>query len=729
LTQETDPAPPAAPAVPERTDTGRRDLRCLFEPTSVAVVGASEDPRKWGNWLARNALLGAHRREVMLVNRRGGHLLEHRAYRSLAELPTPPELVVLAVPAAAFDQAVDQALAAGARAILAVTAGLGETGPGGARVEEAVVERVRRAGAVLLGPNCLGVMDSSAELHLVSNPMPSGSIGLISQSGNLALEVAAKAAAAGLGFNRFASIGNQADLDVADLVEDFARAPGVEAIALYCEDFRRGRRFLEAALFAAETGTPVAMIALAGGGAAARAARSHTGAIVSGSVSVTAACRAAGIEQVSTPRELVDLLQGLLAGHPPAGGRLAVLADGGGHGALAGGLAEERALVLPSFASDLAGRLAAATGTSGGTTNPVDLAGAGENDLWSFARVLETVLASEEVDAVLMTGYFGGYGAYGDDLAATETEVAANLGELVTRYDTALLVHSMVAGTPGATPAIDRLRSSRVPVYSDVESAVAVVARLCERSNRPPRGLPTVPAPLPGPPNGGYFAARALLSAAGFRLQAARLVRDPLSALAAATELGWPVALKAVSVEHKSDAGGVVLGIEDAAALAAVSADLWARLGPGPLSVEAMADTSDGVELLVGCVRDPRFGPVATVGIGGVHAEVLRDVAAALAPLDPGQAEDLIGSLRGASLLTGTRGRQRLDVTAAARSVAILSQVAASHPSVTELEVNPLLVTPSGACGLDARMVVEAPASPHPTEGPPSGSQGGGATP
>jgi hypothetical protein len=128
-------------------------------------------------------------------------------------------------------------------------------------------------------------------------------------------------------------------------------------------------------------------------------------------------------------------------------------------------------------------------------------------------------------------------------------------------------------------------------------------------------------------------------------------------------------------------------------------------------------------------VRDPRFGPVATVGIGGVHAEVLRDVAAALAPLDPGQAEDLIGSLRGASLLTGTRGRQRLDVTAAARSVAILSQVAASHPSVTELEVNPLLVTPSGACGLDARMVVEAPASPHPTEGPPSGSQGGGATP
>ncbi len=712
-------------------DTDRRDLHYLFDPTSVAVLGASDNPRKWGNWLSRNALRGAHRREVMLVNRRGGTVLGRPAHRDLLEVPTPPELVVLAVPAGAFDRAVDEALDAGARAILAVTAGLGETGPDGARREAAAVERVRRAGAVLLGPNCLGVMDATTELHLTSNELPSGSIGLISQSGNLALEVAARAATAGLGFSRFASIGNQADLDVADLVADFARAEGVEAIALYCEDFHRGRRFLEVAREATVAGTPIAMIAVAGGGAAGRAARSHTGAIVSGAPAVAAACRAAGIEHVSTPRELVDLLQGLLAGRSPAGRRLALVADGGGHGAVAAGLAEDRGLVVPSFATELSDRLTAATGTVGGTSNPVDLAGAGENDLWSFARIADTLLGSDAVDAVVMTGYFGGYGAYGDDLGATEQAVASSLGDLVARHGKALFVHSMVAdahdgGSPGGGSAIERLRSARVPVYSDIEAAVVVVSRLCERAARPLRQLPPVPPPLPGPTAGGYFAARGLLAAAGFPMLAAHVVHDPLTALCAADQLGWPVAVKAVAFEHKSDLGGVVLGVGDAATLEAVTAEMWSRLGPGPLSVEAMADPAGGVELLVGCVRDPRFGPVALVGIGGVHAEVLRDVAAALAPLDEQQAEQLIVSLRGAALITGTRGRPSLDVPAAARAVAILSSVAASHPAVAELEVNPLLVTRSGAYGLDARIVVDPPASPSaPTDGDASSAGGG----
>ncbi len=679
----------------------------------MAVVGASDDPRKWGNWLARAALLGAHRREVMLVNRRTATVLGRPTHPSLGELPTPPELVVLAVPAAAFEETVDQALEIGARAILAITAGLAETGPAGVAAEAAAVARVRQAGAVLLGPNCLGVMDAASELRLTSNELPSGPIGLISQSGNLALEIGARAADAGLGFARFASIGNQADLDVADLVADFA-ASGVEAIALYCEDFRRGRSFLEAALEASSAGVPVALITVAGGGAAARAARSHTGALVSGAGALGAACRAAGIEQVSTPRELVALLQGLLMRQSPGGSRVAVLADGGGHGAVAAGLAEAQGLSVPALPAELSGRLAAATGTGGGTSNPVDLAGAGEQDLWSFTRVVDALLGADEVDSVLMSGFFGGYGDYGEGLRATELEVASGLGELMAEHAKPLLVHSMIAASSDPGSPLGRLRSSRVPVYRDVEAAVWVAARLAERAARRAARLPPLRRELAGPGDAGYFAARELLGAAGFPFLPAHRVHDRLEALRAAEDLGWPVAVKAVSLEHKSDSGGVVLGVGDAATLEQVVDDLWARLGPGPLSVERMADPAGGVELIAGCVRDPRFGPVALVGLGGVHAEVLVDVASGLAPLDEEEAEELLGSLRGARLLGGARGRARLDLAAAALAVSVLSEVAASHPQVSELEVNPLLVTTSGAYGLDARLALGTSGSDSP---------------
>jgi acetate---CoA ligase (ADP-forming) len=199
-----------------------RDLRPLFDPRSVAIVGASDDPAKWGNWLGRGALKGEHRRPVYLVNRNGGTVLGRAAYRSLADLPGAPELVVVAVPAAAFEQAVDDALAAGAQALIGITAGLGELGAEAGLRERALVERVRASGAVLLGPNCLGVYDAGSDLGLASNEFPPGTVGLVSQSGNLALELGILARQVGLGFSRFASIGNQADVDIAELVAAFA---------------------------------------------------------------------------------------------------------------------------------------------------------------------------------------------------------------------------------------------------------------------------------------------------------------------------------------------------------------------------------------------------------------------------------------------------------------------------------------------------------------------------
>src|SRR3954447_9097727 len=296
-----------------------RDLQPLFAPSSVAVLGASNDPAKWGNWLARGALQGAHRRPVYLVNRKGGEVLGVEAYASVEELPEAPELVVIAVPAAGFEEAVDSALAKGARAIVGITAGLGEGGGEAHAREQALVERVRAAGAMLLGPNCLGVFDASSDLGLASNEFPPGSIALISQSGNLALELGILARAADMGFSRFASVGNQADLDLAEIVASFAAHEGTELIAVYAEDFSDGRAFVDAA---AAASTPVILLTVGRSDASIRAAVSHTGALVSDVSVVEAACRSAGAHLVSTPGEMIDLAQALLRARTLAGPRV-----------------------------------------------------------------------------------------------------------------------------------------------------------------------------------------------------------------------------------------------------------------------------------------------------------------------------------------------------------------------------------------------------------------------
>ena len=219
----------------------KRDLSALFDPRSVAVVGASGIPGKWGFWLARGAIKGEDRRSVFLVNRKGGEILGRDAYASVKELPEAPELVVITVPAVGVEEAVHDSLGAGAKGIVLISAGLGEMGEEGAARERAIVERVRAAGAVLIGPNCLGVHDSGAQLELCSEELESGSLGLISQSGNLALEIGMVGAEFGLGFSRFVSLGNAADVQAAELIESFAEHEPTQLIAVYLEDFRDGR--------------------------------------------------------------------------------------------------------------------------------------------------------------------------------------------------------------------------------------------------------------------------------------------------------------------------------------------------------------------------------------------------------------------------------------------------------------------------------------------------------
>ncbi len=469
-------------------------------------------------------------------------------------------------------------------------------------------------------------------------------------------------------------------------------------IALYCEDFRDGRAFARAAQEAVEAGKPVILLTVGASDVSAHAARSHTGALVSDATAVEAACRAAGMQRVRSPRQLIDLAQAELARNRPRGRRVVIVGDGGGHGIVASDVATAEGLELPVLSPELQARIAPLLPDAAPTRNPVDFAGAGEQFLTIFEDVTRIVLESGEVDAELVTGYFGGYSEFSDEFRAQETEVALGMARAAAESGRALVVQSMYP----RSPALVALREAGVPVYREIEAAAWALARLADQAERTPRGVPDLPPATGGPAADGYWTAREVLASAGIEFPPARRVADLAEARAAAAELGYPVVVKALGLLHKSDAGGVALGIEDERALEQVLARM-ATMETEGYSVERMAPLAEGVELIAGCLNDPRFGPIVLVGLGGIYAELLDDTAVALAPVDEGLAEELIRSLRGAPILDGARGRPPVAVTAAAKALAALSRLAAARPDLAELEINPLLVTPSGAFGLDAR--------------------------
>lgn len=672
--------------------TAVRSLDALFDPSSVAVVGASDDPRKWGNWLARGALRGEARRPAYLVNRRVGTVLGRAAYPSLAALPDDgADLVVIVVPALAVAAAVDDALECGARAIVVISAGSAEP-------DAALVRRVRAGGAVLVGPNCLGVLDSGAQLELVPNPLPAGSIGLISQSGNLALELALLAKPEGLGFSRFVSLGNQADVGAAELIAELAGHDETRLLALYVEDFRDGRQFARAALLAAEAGKPVLALAIEHGDATTRAVRSHTGALASDGAVIDAACRAAGIQRVRTPREMIDAASALLRCSPARGRRIGVLADGGGHGSIAAAVAADVGLEVPHLSGAVEASLRDQLPAGAAVANPVDLAGGAERDVHAFDRLTRELLGSDEVDALLITGYFGGYSEYGEIVATEELRTAALIGEAARASGRPVVVHTMYPHGPAATA----LREAGVPVYESVDRCADALRRLVLAGGQPPAGVPDLPPAVSPTASVDYEAARALLSDGGISFIAQRTVTSAAQAVEAARELGYPLVLKALGGLHKSDGGGVALGIADDEQLECTLADFATRLAPPRFSLERMAPLADGLELLIGARWDSRFGPVALAGSGGIYAEVLRDTTVALAPVTEAHARTMLDALRCAPLLQGARGRAPLEAAAAAAALAALSRIAATHPELAELEINPLLVLPAGALALDA---------------------------
>ena len=649
------------------------------------------------------------------MNQRGDDILGERSFRSLADLPESPELVVITIRPTGFEAAIEESLRVGARAIVAITAGLGETGDAGLRLQQALAERVREAGAVLVGPNCLGIADLTTELDLAWGDFGPGQLAFVSQSGNIGLELTQIARHSSLGFSRFVSLGNQADLDAAETLEDLIRHPGTRVIAVYIEDFENGRRFASIADRSVQAGKPVILLTVGGTPASRRMAHSHTGALVSDSLAIDAACRAAGIYRVHTPMQMMDLAQLLLMPHGLAGSRMSVLGDGGGHVAIASDRLVAHGLEVDRFSEQTSNQLRDVLPPTATTTNPVDVAGGGEEDIWSFERSVRMMAASGEVDAVLLTGYFGGYSEDQSPWAADEVNVAAAMASAASDAGLPLIVQTMYPRSPTSL----KFRQLGVPVYADIEAPARALGLIIDRIANPPVGLPSgldVPSPLGGKNSMGgtgwgwgseYFEVRNALSHGGIPFVEARPARSVAEALAAANAIGYPIVLKALGSTHKSDVGGVRLAIADDHALRQDFEDLKSRLNPPLFSVEREAPIELGVELLIGVKRDRSFGPIALVGLGGLHAEVFRDVAVALAPVTAEQAVGLIRSLKGSELLLGWRGRPKLAIEAAADALRILSELASHDPAIGEIEVNPLLVLDNEVLALDARIVAE----------------------
>ncbi|MFE8945980.1 acetate--CoA ligase family protein [Streptomyces sp. NPDC007856] len=754
----------------------------LFDPASVAVVGASAQPGKWGYWLAKGALAGRARRAVHLVNRRGGSLDGVPFRAGLTGLAC--EHVVVAVPPAHVRPVVTEGLAAGARHFTVITSGGDPAG------ERALAREVTARGARLLGPNCMGLVDTGSELRLSWGEFPAGAVGLVSQSGNLALEIGRLLARAGQGFSRFVSLGNQRDIDAAEALETLVTHAPTRVLAAYVEDFRDGRRLARVLRAAHAAGKPVLLLTVGRSPAAAGAAASHTGAMVSSYDTVAAVCRDSGALLLDSAGELVDTavclpaVRGWLPGagrsgrgsdnaggqtlhgqrllanrrgqtaagdnacgqtdvgeqalaasagdrrHPPAGVgvpqptpspptpvgqppltdtrcpaalRIAIVGDSGGQGALAADAFAMRGARVPKLSAATVRRVAEALPPAAGCSNPVDLAGAGEADLGSYARVAETLLGSGEADAVVLTGYFGDYASADPQRTAHECEVAGALADAAARTGRPLLVHTMARDTP----ALAVLRERGTPVYERIEQAATALTGAVRLAAAAATDPPPLPRSAPPAPDGGYETVRALLAAHGLRFPQAEFVPDSEEeAVAAARRVGFPVVLKAMGLAHKTEAGGVALGLGDPDAVRAALARMRASTGAARYAVEAMAAPAHAHELIVGVRHDPAFGPVALAGIGGVTAELHADTALALAPLTPARARALLVGLRHAPLLTGWRGAPPVDLESAATALCVITQVAAAHPEFTELEVNPLLVHADGALALDAHAVV-----------------------
>ncbi len=687
----------------------------VLRPASVAVIGASRDRSSPGGALLGNVLAAGFTGQVYAVNPAAEQVAGVRAYPSIRAVPGPVELAVIAVPAPAVVPVARECAKHGVKALVVITAGFAETGAEGAERQSQLLEVCAQAGMRLVGPNCMGVLNTAPDVRLHATFAPvaprRGRVGLVSQSGGLGLAAMALANELEIGLSVFVSIGNRADVSTNDILSYLEHEKDTNVALLYVESFGNPRKFARIARRVAAS-MPIVAVKSGRSAAGARASASHTGALVAASdVTVGALFRQAGVIRTDTLEELLDV-GSLLAHFPvPAGPRVGIVANAGGLGILAVDACEPAGLVAPELSAGLQARLAAAR-PGAATANPVDLlAGAGAQDFQQAVRLLAT---SGEVDAVIAVAV--------GVLPDTATDPGLGLLELARQAPGGLPVVPVLVG--------DAASGRGVALFGAPERAVHALGhawRYRAWRERPPGTVPALDG-IDGDAaaalladvlsaGGGWLDAGdvdRLLRCYGIPLVASQVVGTPAEAARAAVALGMPVALKAraSTLVHKSDVGAVCLGLTTAAEVEQAGQEVLAAVRaaghePDGLLVQQMA--AAGVELLAGVVHDPTFGPVIACGAGGTVTELLGDVAVRLTPLTDRDTADMLRELRTFPLLDGYRGTPPADVGAVESLLLRLSALADAHPEVAELDCNPVIASAQGATVVDARVRVEVP--------------------
>ncbi len=691
-------------------------LEYLLYPKTVAVLGASRTPGKVGYAVVTNLIEGGFEGEIVPVNPSGGELMGQKFYASLEEYGQTIDMSVICVPTAAVKGAVVSSLKAKAKAVVVITAGFKEVDEAGARLEREIVDLCRSAGARLMGPNCLGLINTNHKMNATfASHMPSkGVISVLSQSGALCTAILDWAAARKLGLATLLSIGNKADLSETDLLAAFADDENTKVIVGYLESIGSGDEFIRVAESVA-TVKPVVILKAGTTSAGSKAASSHTGALAGQDIAYGAAFKRAGVIRADTFEGLFDLATALAMQPLPKGDRVAIITNAGGPGIMAADAVENAGMQVASLHPEIADELREKLPAAASVGNPIDVLG--DADPSRYAMAVEAAQADPTIDAVIVI--------LTPQAMTKPTETAMAIAEAVQGKKPVL---ATFMGGEDIMPGRDLLVAHNLPDYPSPERAVAALKAMVEYAAwrlRPPRVVARFPVNRrrveriisrqlrTGRSYVGEVKAKDILRAYDFIVPEGRLVTTVDEATETAPRLGYPLAMKIVSPDiiHKSDIGGVKLNLNSPQEVADAFELMMLRIGRK--APEAFLEgvyleqmVPKGREVILGMTRDPQFGPMLMFGLGGIFVEVMKDVTFHLAPITHGEAMSMLMGTRSYKLLEGVRGEQGVNLSAIGEALQRISQLVTDFPQIAELDINPFIVGKPGedSVAADARI-------------------------
>lgn len=693
-------------------------LEKLLVPKRIAVIGASRKPGKVGHEILRNLQKSGFKGAIIPISLSSDEILGLKCHRSLRSSRCKVDLSIIAVPATAVMEAVEDSILAGAGAIIVVTAGFREVGAEGLSLENEVADLCRSNNVRLLGPNCIGVLNSHHKMNATFAPSmpPEGAISVISQSGALCVAILDWAAGRNLGFGKVVSLGNKADLSEVDFLEAFAVDRKTKVIAAYLESIVDGTRFLEVAERAALQ-KPVIVLKSGVTTAGARAASSHTGSLAGSDAAYSAAFRRSGVIRAETLERLFEYAQAFATQPLPKGHCLGIVTNAGGGGILAADASEGLGLSIIQTSKETQRKLAEVLPASAALHNPVDVIG--DADPERFVAAFKILQNDDTIDGIIFLV-----------TPQNMTQPLALAKALAKAHDNSKPLLTSFMGGKQVEPAIEFLAMAGIPNYQSPESAVITFSAMCDYSlwRKKPRRVVSrflvnqrrVERILKKQARMktaqmAEVEAKEILAAYGFKTLPGGFAATPDQAVEIAERIGFPAVLKLVSPDiiHKSDFGGVRLNLADADQVRDACDLVLARVkrkAPDAFVrgfyVERMGRR--GLEVILGMTRDAQFGPMLMFGLGGIFVEVMKDVSFRLSPITSQEAMQMLEGTRSYSLLMGARGGKAVDLSGIVDGIQRLSQLVSDYPQITELDINPFIVTetPGDAYVADARMTL-----------------------